>query len=243
MYESLIALQKINDPSVGPRVSFLLRDLEEKVQIAALETVGLLRTHEAAAGIRDALDHARNIKVRRAAASSLAMLGEAPDKAAFLAMLQDKDDDIRSAGAEGLGRIKDPSVKPQRDAALTAEKKTGPRLAGAFAISSLGNYDVAEFAPFRYLVHSLNLKSYRNVANAYLTELLRDPAARAAVYPLLAGPTLNGASKDERIQLASILGKSGGKDSESYLDQLSRDPDTDVAQEGVRALRLLRTRL
>ena len=72
-------------------------------------------------------------------------------------------------------------MKPQLDAALAAEKKTGPRLAGAFAISSLGNYDVAEFAPFRYLVHSLNLKSYRNVANAYLTELLRDPAARAAV--------------------------------------------------------------
>ena len=40
MYEALIALQKIRDPSAAPRIAFLLRDLEEKIQIAALETTG-----------------------------------------------------------------------------------------------------------------------------------------------------------------------------------------------------------
>ena len=44
MYESLIALQKIRDPSAGPRVAFLLHDLEEKVQLAAIETTGLCET-------------------------------------------------------------------------------------------------------------------------------------------------------------------------------------------------------
>src|SRR5205085_1228048 len=47
IYESLIALQKIRDESAGPRVSFLLRDLDPKVQIAAIETTGLLHTQEA----------------------------------------------------------------------------------------------------------------------------------------------------------------------------------------------------
>ena len=42
IYESLIAIQKIRDPAAGPRVAFLLRDLDEKVQIAAIETTGLL---------------------------------------------------------------------------------------------------------------------------------------------------------------------------------------------------------
>ena len=36
MYESLIALQKIRDPAAGPGMAFLLRDLDEKVQMAAL---------------------------------------------------------------------------------------------------------------------------------------------------------------------------------------------------------------
>ena len=35
LYESLIALQKIHDESAGPRMTFLLRDPEPKVQIAA----------------------------------------------------------------------------------------------------------------------------------------------------------------------------------------------------------------
>src|SRR5207302_9058262 len=59
MYESLVALQKIRDPSVAPRITFLLRDLEERIQVAALETTGILRSREAAPDVRDALEHAR----------------------------------------------------------------------------------------------------------------------------------------------------------------------------------------
>src|SRR5215831_2473826 len=40
LYESLIALQKIGDESAGPRMTFLLRDPDQKVQIAAIETTG-----------------------------------------------------------------------------------------------------------------------------------------------------------------------------------------------------------
>src|SRR5215467_3106771 len=36
IYESLIALQKIRDESAGPRITFLTRDLDPKVQIAAI---------------------------------------------------------------------------------------------------------------------------------------------------------------------------------------------------------------
>ena len=49
-----------------------------------------------------------------------------------------------------------------------------PRLADAFALVSLGNLDTGEFSPLRYLVNTLNVRSYRGVAIAYLTELARD---------------------------------------------------------------------
>ena len=47
LYESLMALQKIRDESAAPRISFLLHDLDPKVQVAAIETTGLLQNKQA----------------------------------------------------------------------------------------------------------------------------------------------------------------------------------------------------
>jgi HEAT repeat protein len=238
MYEGLIAVQKIRDPAAGPRIQFLLRDLDERVQLAAIETVGLLRDQSAAAGLRDALEHARTIKVKRAAVTSLAMLGDPTDHALFVKYLSDPDDLLRGAGAEGLGRLKNASDKPALEKAFNAEKKQSPRLSLAFALVSLGDVSMGEFAPLRYLVNTLNLKSYRGVANPFLSELARDMAVRQALYPVLTSAT-----KDEKIQLGIVLARSGDKDSLPFLETLQRDPDTEVAQESVRSLRALRARL
>ncbi len=238
MYEALIALQKIRDPSAGPRLAFLLRDLEEKVQLAALETTGILLNREAAPGVRDALDHARSPRVRRTAVAALAMLADPADHDLFLRYLPDMDEALRAAGAEGLARLKNAADRPVLDKAFNAERKQNPRLSIAFALVSLGNVEMTDFAPLRYLVNTLNLKAYRGVASAFLTELARDINVRKAIYTILPGAT-----KDEKIQLGIVLARSGEKDSIPYLETLQRDPDPDVAQENVRSLRTLRARL
>jgi hypothetical protein len=113
-----------------------------------------------------------------------------------------------------------------------------PRLSDAFALVELGNLDMTEFGPLRYLVNTLNVKSYQGVAVAFLVELSRDPKVRQAIYP-----ALTSATKDEKIQMAIVLSRSGEKDSVPYLETLSMDPDSEVAQEGIRSLRTLRARL
>jgi len=238
MFEGLIALQKIRDPSAAPRIAFLLGDLDDKIQTAALETTGLLLNRAAAPDVRSALAHARNIKVRRSALEALAMLADAPDHAEFIRDLNDKDESIRTAAAEGLGRLKTPGDRGVLDKAFLDEKKMGARLADAFALVSLGNLDTSEFSPLRYLVNTLSLRSYRSFSNAYLTELTRDQRVRQAIYPMLAQAT-----KDEKMQMSSILARSGDRDSIPYLDTISKDPDNEVAQEGIRGLRTLRARL
>ena len=174
MYEALIALQKIRDPSAAPRIAFLLRDLDEKIQIAALETTGILRNRDAAPDVRDALEHARNVKVRRAALTALAMLGRPADHAMFLRYSDDKDDDLRAAAAEGLGASRIRADRPALENAFNNEHKMSPRLSDAFALVYLGNLDTSEFSPLRYLVNTLNSASYRASPCAYLTELARD---------------------------------------------------------------------
>ncbi len=208
MYESLVAIQKIRDPSAAPRITFLLRDLDDKIQIAALETTGILRNKEAAHDVRDALEHARNIRVRRSALTTLAMLSDPVDHAAFARDLNDKDEAIRSAAAEGLARLKNPTDRTLVDKAFTDEHKIGPRLSDAFAMVSLGNLDTGEFSPLRYLVNTLNVRTYRGVASAFLTELAREQPVREAIYPLLPRAT-----KDEKIQLSIVFARSGERDS------------------------------
>lgn len=238
MYEGLIAIQKIRDPSAAPRITFLLHDLDERIQITALETTGILLNHTAAPDVRDALEHARTLKVRRAALSALAMLGEPVDRPTFTRYLADKDDALRAAAAEGLGRLKDPADRSALDKAYNGEHKMSPRLSAAFALALQGNLDMGEFSPLRYLVDTLNVRAYQGVASAYLVELARDPKVRQAIYPSLASAT-----KDEKIELGMILSRSGDQDSVPYLQTMSTDPDHDVADAGLRSLRTLRARL
>lgn len=238
MLEALHALEKIRDPSAAPRIAFLLRDLEEKIQIAALSTTGILLNRDAEPAVRDALQHARNARVRRAAMTALAMLGAPADHAIFLGSLADKDENLRSAAAEGLGRVKDTADRATIENAFKNERKMGPRLADAFALVSLGNLDTSEFSPLRYLINTLNVKSYQGFALAYLTELSRDLQVRLAIYPMLPRAT-----KDEKIQLCTIFARSGDKDTLPYLETLTVDPDHDVAEEAIRSLRALRARL
>ena len=51
IYESLVAIEKIRDESAGPRIAFLLRDPDVKVQSTAIEAVGVLRDKEALPGL------------------------------------------------------------------------------------------------------------------------------------------------------------------------------------------------
>lgn len=238
MYESLIAIEKIRDPSAAPDIAFLLNDLEEKIQVAALETTGILRNKSAAASVRDALNHARMIKVRRTALETLAMIADPADHALFLQYLNDRDDGLRAAAAEGLGRLKNPADRTAMDHAFTDEHKMNARLSMAFALVALGNLDTGEFGPLRYLINTLNLSAYKGIAVAFVTELARDQNVRQAIYPFLTAAT-----KDEKIQLSIVLSRSGDRDSLPYLETLSTDPVPDVASEGIRSLKTLRARL
>src|SRR4051794_9209378 len=71
--ECLVALQKIKDPTAGTALGGPARDLDERVKLTALETIGKLRSLEGAPDVRLALSTARTLKVRRAALEALAM--------------------------------------------------------------------------------------------------------------------------------------------------------------------------
>ncbi len=237
MYESLIALQKIRDQSVAPKIAYLLRDLDPKVQVAVIETTGLLQNKEALPGLKDVLQRARDNKVRRAALTAIAMLPDEKNRELYARYLRDRDDQMRAAAAEGYARLRNAADLPVLEKAWDEETKTHARLSLAFALVMLGKTATAEFSPLQYLINTLNSSGYRGEAYPFLVELARDASVRRQLYqPMLGG------TKDERMYLARVLARSGDKEALPYLDKLSRDADSEVAREGLDALRTLKAR-
>jgi HEAT repeat protein len=238
MYESLVALQKIRDPAAGPSIAFLVRDLNEKVQTAALRASGILRAKQAAPGIRTVIDDNPNPRVLREAGDALAMIGDPVDRGIFLRFLSQRDPALRSSAAEGLARIKNSADADRINQAFNEEKEFGPRLSMAFALVSLGRMEINDFSPFRYLINALNRATFRGVTLAFLTELARESAARLTIYPNLARAT-----RDEKTGICQVLAESGQQDSVPYLNGLKDDKDSEVAQSCLRSLRTLEARL
>ena len=236
MLEGLVALRKIGDPQYGPRVTYLLRDLDDKVQGAAIETAGILRSEEALPTLRTMVTNPRNNKSQRAALAAIAMMPAKEDRGLFSGLLSAKDDKQRALAAEGLGRLGGDVAVLER--LWKDEEKMAPRLAAAFGLVLNGQVATSDEAPLRYLLNTLNSGAWRETAVAYLSEALRKDNVRNAVYPVAEQGT-----RSEKTGLALVLAASGDAASIPSLEKLSHDADDVVAQEGLRALRSLKARL
>jgi HEAT repeat protein len=238
IYESLIALQKIRDVSAGPSVTFLVRDLNERIRTAAIQTVGLLQTREALPNLMAAYSEGQTARVRRSLIEAMALMPDASAREVFKPSLTDKDDKVRTAALEGFARLKDPQDLPAVKQAFETETKSNARLAAAFAMVALGNRDPGEFSPFTYVINGVNTRALESASQAYLLELARDRSVRDALYP-----RIRTSSKLEKVSIARALGASGDEASVKPLEDLTKDIDPDVAKEALASLRVLRTRL
>lgn len=238
IFESLIAIQKLRDADAGPRVVFLIRDLEEKIQITAIETAGILKTAEATSGLMRVFEEDPSKKVRRAAMIALGRIAGPSSREFFQRYAVDDDDEVRAGAAEGLGRIGNKADHDLLSKTYEHEGKLNARLAQAFALVNLGSVEMGEFSPLRDLLNNLNSKAWQGVAAPYLSELFLRENVRKAVYPVIAGGT-----KSEKSGIALALSNSRAGDAVAPLEALMRDPDPEVGNTAVRALRILRATL
>ncbi|MEZ5355395.1 MAG: HEAT repeat domain-containing protein [Bryobacteraceae bacterium] len=238
MYESLVALQKIRDPETAPGIGFLLLDPNEKVQLTAIETTGLLRNKDALPNLREVLQRSKKENIRAAALTAVSMLPDESNRYLFDQYIGDREDDIRASAAEGYARLKQPSDSEKLRLLFASEKKMKPRLALAFALVNLGGHGISEFSPLQYLINTLNSASWQGVAAAYLRELCYDKPVREALYGVI-----NQRTKDEKIHLAEILARSGDEATVPVIENLTRDADVEVGRVAARELRVLRGRL
>lgn len=235
LYQSLMAIQKIGAREAAPRITFLTRDLDERVQIAAIETVGILGNRGALPDLKRVLDNNPKTKVRRAVLTAMAMLPDPSYRDFYAALLNDKDENARGAGAEGLGRLGNSQDRSLLEAAWADEKKTSALLSLAFGLVALGHTETGEGSPLDYLVKNLDSRSWRGVAQPLLAELARQRDVRRSLIPLM-----DSGKSAQRAGVISVLGTAGASEAASTLERLARDPDPQVADAAVRALRSIR---
>jgi HEAT repeat protein len=224
IFESLVAIQKINDRSAGPSVALLVNDFDAQVQAISIETLGILHNTDAAPQIRQVVNRPHGERVHRAALEALAMLALPEDRQVFLQYKNDKDPELRMAAIEGLGRLRDPQDYPVLEGAFNNDKELKPRLAAAFGLVSEGKVDTSEFSPLRYLVNGLDLNKGNSASEAYLEELCRREDVRKALLPLLAKGT-----KAEKLGLINALGPNADSETDAALAALTQDADTEVS--------------
>ncbi len=237
IFEALIALQKIRDVSSGPSATFLVRDLNEKLQIAAIDLIGLLRTKDAVPDLKRVVENGKK-KPRRAALAALGQIADPSSLAYFEQYLNDRDEGMRAAAAEGIGRVGVPADRTKVQEMFQNERTVSLRLSLAFALVGLGDVDQATDGPLRYLSSNLTSRSWKGVASPFLAELARKPQVRQVIHQMI----LSLGDKDELMGLAGVLAQSGGKDSIPTLEQLSRSADPEVGKEALRAIRLINAR-
>jgi HEAT repeat protein len=231
--ESVRAIEKIGDRSAGPSLLFLLRDLDRDVQLAVIEAVGQLRVQEAAPDLLTMVKTSPHKAVRRQAMIAAAKVPAPDHRDTFGIYLHERDAQLRAAAAEGIGRLGDANDQKVIRDAFAAEKNESARLSMAFAAVHLGDTSMLS-----YLLDGLNSTFHRGEARPFLMELARKPEILSQLYsPLTSG------TKDQRKELATVVGYAGNSETMTYLEKLSHDSDNEVAQSAIQAMRSLNARL
>lgn len=238
LYEVLTAFEKIRNAEVAPRLFYLVRDPDEKVQLAAIQTVSILGDKKGNAPLREAWDRTKSDKVRRALLEAMAMLPDEANRPLFEKYLLDRDDGMRAGAAEGLGRLGKTEDRARIETLWEGERKIRPRLSLAYALVALGQREISELSPLQYLINTLNHQAWKGVAQGFLKDLAPEPVVRYSLHNALLR-----ANRAEKLAIADILGERGGKDSVEPLETLAKDADAEVSSESLRALRALRMRL
>jgi HEAT repeat protein len=231
--ETVHALKKIGDTSAGPAMVFLLRDLDKDVRLTVVQAMGQLQVTEAIPELVGIAKTSDDKRTRREALIALAKLPNNGQQELFKLYLRDRDAGIRAGAAEGLGRAGAASDLQVISEAFARERNESARLSMAFAAVHLGDLN-----NLTYLIDALNSSVHRGEARPFLIELARKPEVLAKLYDPLTTGTI-----DQKRELATVVAWSGTRESLPYLERLSQDANTQVAQAAIQAMKNLQARL
>lgn len=189
------ALGKCATAAEGRELIPLLADSNTTVRNRALQSIGVLRVHEAGPPLREMFAQNRRRELGTRVLKSLARTSDPAQGDLYRELLFSNDPEQRKLAVEGLGRIADKSMLPAFKTDFQREKNGDVRIAYAFAIARLGDRAFLDSLVLALggsgstAVHARELLLELGPGMApdlYLYLSDRDPGVRGAVCDLLA---------------------------------------------------------
>ena len=224
-FDSVRALRKIGDTSIGDELVALLNLNNDTVRNELMATLGSMRHRGAVPELTRIVEHApRTDGPRVVALAALADIADPASGALFEQFKADRNEPMRLYANEGIARTAGAESKSAISAARLVEKSARVRTAQAFALSRIGEIEFLD-----ELVRALDRATTRELAKEYLLET--PPANRQALF------SPREASATARAELADVLGRLGDPAALSRLQELAHDSDGGVAKAAERATR------
>ena len=215
--------------AAGPDLIKAVNDSQQPVRFAAMRALGDLREVTAIQSLTQQLEHYRKGEGAWSALDGLAKIGHSSSVPVFKARLADRDQFLRRAAAEGLGRAGEPSAVAVLETAIGTESSEMVRVAMAFALQMLGRNYIPR------LVESVDSEKLAPQVAGYLIEL-GAPVADSLV------PHLRDPDPAIRGNVALMLGAIGSAAHVPVIQPLVTDRDRDVVRAATRAIERIKMR-
>ena len=220
------SLGVIRDPAAGPAFEKAVRDSDPKVALEAILGVGLIGYSPARAALEQIFRTDPNRTMKTRALEALSLMRDKGNTALFQSLLNDKNDSYRELAAEGLARLQYSANGWKQ--VYEQEKKPNVRNALAFGLAASGDTD--------YMTDLTNGLATRQAyqVEVYLYELAKYDGKLGDLYRYLK-------SSDPKVRagVARIIGNIGDPASAEQIRPLRDDPNAEVVNEAVNALRKL----
>jgi HEAT repeat protein len=216
----------IRDPAAGPSFEKAIHDPDQKLAQEAILGVGLVGYAPARAALEQIFRTDSNRTMKSRALESLSLMRDMGNTQLFESLLNDKNDYYRELSAEGLARLQYSAGGWKT--VYEQEKKPNVRNALAFGLAASGDADY-----MTDLANGLGTRQAYQV-EVYLYELGKYDGKLSDLYRYLK-------SNDPKVRagVARIIGNIGDPASVEQIRPLRDDPNADVVNEAVNALRKL----
>jgi HEAT repeat protein len=214
-------------------------DSQEPVRFAAMRALGEIDAETTVKTLAEQLEHYSKGEGAWSALDGLARIGHQSSVPVFTARLADRDQYIRAAAIEGLGRALSAGPSAEADgvapqvkaieAAASADSSPVVRAAAAFALELLGKGGIDR------LVAAFDTDRLAPQVAGYLLEL--GPNAVSALVPHLKDPR-----PSIRGNVAVVVGAIGSASDIAALEPLLQERDADVRRSAERAIQRIKVR-
>lgn len=214
-------------------------DSQEPVRFAAMRALGEIGAETTVKTLTEQLDHYRKGEGAWSALDALARIGDESSVPTFAARLADRDQYLRAAAIEGLGRALSDEASATAigaiahveaiEAAAATDASPIVRAAAAFALELLGKGGIDR------LVAGFDTDRLAPQVAGYLLEL--GPKAASALVPHLKDPRAS-----IRGNVAVVIGAIGSSSDIAALEPLLQERDADVRRSAERAIQRIKLR-